>query len=100
MITVVSGLPRSGTSLAMQLLEAAGIPPFTDGQRQADASNPQGYYEAEVVKTLPLNSAWLGEAEGVDAGQVGADPRGISAPAGCCPGGGCAREPAAAQRLR
>jgi len=64
MITVVSGLPRSGTSLAMQLLEAAGIPPFTDGRRLADASNPQGYYEAEVVKTLPHTSAWLGEAEG------------------------------------
>ena len=37
----------------MQLLEAAGIPPFTDGCRSADASNPQGYYEAEIVKTLP-----------------------------------------------
>jgi hypothetical protein len=59
MITVVTGLPRSGTSLAMQLLEAAGIPPFTDGQRLADTSNPQGYYEAEIVKTLPQDSAWL-----------------------------------------
>ncbi len=64
MITVVTGLPRSGTSLAMQLLEAAGIPPFTDGQRLADASNPQGYYEAEIVKTLPQDSAWLAQAEG------------------------------------
>ena len=64
MITIVTGLPRSGTSLAMQLLEAAGIPPFTDGCRSADASNPQGYYEAEIVKTLPQDSAWLEEAEG------------------------------------
>ena len=64
MITVVTGLPRSGTSLAMQLLEAAGIPPFTDGQRLADASNPQGYYEAQIVKTLPQDSAWLAQAEG------------------------------------
>ena len=64
MITVVTGLPRSGTSLAMQLLEAAGFLPFTDGQRLADASNPQGYYEAEIVKTLPQDSAWLEEAEG------------------------------------
>ena len=64
MITVVTGLPRSGTSLAMQLLEAAGIPPFTDGQRLADASNPQGYYEAEIVKNLPQDSAWLAQAEG------------------------------------
>jgi hypothetical protein len=64
MITVVTGLPRSGTSPAMQLLAAAGIPPFTDGQRLADTSNPQGYYEAEIVKTLPQDSAWLAQAEG------------------------------------
>jgi LPS sulfotransferase NodH len=64
MITVVTGLPRSGTSLAMQLLEGAGILPFTDGQRLADASNPQGYYEAEIVKTLPQDSTWLAQAEG------------------------------------
>jgi hypothetical protein len=64
MISVVNGLPRSGTSLAMQLLEAAAILPFTDGQRLADASNPQGYYEAEIVKTLPQDSTWLAQAEG------------------------------------
>lgn len=64
MITVVTGLPRSGTSLAMQLLEAAGIPPFTDGRRGADASNPQGYYEAEIVQSLPHDSSWLAQAEG------------------------------------
>lgn len=64
MITVVTGLPRSGTSLAMQLLEAAGIPPYTDGQRLADTSNPQGYYEAEIVKTLPQDCGWLAQAEG------------------------------------
>jgi hypothetical protein len=64
MITVVTGLPRSGTSLAMQLLEAAGIPPYTDGVRRADAANPRGYYEAEVVKQLPGHSAWLEEVEG------------------------------------
>ena len=50
--------------MGMQLLEGAGILPFTDGCRSADASNPQGYYEAEIVKTLPLDSAWLEEAEG------------------------------------
>lgn len=64
LITVVTGLPRSGTSLAMQLLEAAGIPPFTDGRRVADASNPQGYYEAEIVQTLPRDSSWLEQADG------------------------------------
>lgn len=63
-ITVVTGLPRSGTSLAMQWLEAAGIPPYTDGRRVADASNPQGYYEADIVQTLPASSDWLGQAEG------------------------------------
>ena len=61
---MVTGLPRSGTSLAMQLLEGAGILPFTDGQRLADASNPQGYYKAEIVKTLPQDSTWLAQAEG------------------------------------
>jgi hypothetical protein len=64
MITVVTGLPRSGTSLAMQLLEAAGIPPFSDGRRLPDASNPQGYYEAEIVQSLPRESSWLAQAEG------------------------------------
>lgn len=64
MITVVTGLPRSGTSLAMQLLEAAGIPPFTDGRRGADASNPQGYYEAEIAQSLPRDSSWLAQTEG------------------------------------
>lgn len=64
LITVVSGLPRSGTSLAMQWLEAAGLPPFTDHRRAADASNPQGYYEAEIVQSLPQRSDWLPQAEG------------------------------------
>jgi hypothetical protein len=41
-----------------------GYFPFTDGQRLADASNPQGYYEAEIVKTLPQDSTWLAQAEG------------------------------------
>jgi hypothetical protein len=65
-ITVVSGLPRSGTSLMMQLLEAAGLPAFTDGRRAADASNQRGYYEHEKVTGL-LSSAdrsWLAEARG------------------------------------
>ena len=64
LITVVTGLPRSGTSLAMQWLEAAGIPPFTDGRRLADVSNPWGYYEADIVQTLPVSTDWLERAEG------------------------------------
>jgi tetratricopeptide (TPR) repeat protein/arylsulfatase A-like enzyme len=65
-ITVVSGLPRSGTSLMMQLLAAAGIHPFTDHKRQADQSNPKGYYEHEQVASLLANPdrSWLKEARG------------------------------------
>jgi hypothetical protein len=43
-ITVVSGLPRSGTSMMMKMLEAGGIPPLTDNVRKADHDNPGGYY--------------------------------------------------------
>ena len=49
---IISGLPRSGTSLMMQIAEAGGILPFTDGKRKADESNPKGYYEHEAVKTI------------------------------------------------
>lgn len=64
-ITIVSGLPRSGTSMMMSMLEAGGIPPLTDGQRRADENNPRGYYEFERVKKLPEgDSAWLREATG------------------------------------
>ena len=65
-ITVVSGLPRSGTSLMMQILEAAGIPPFTDGTRRADESNRKGYYEHGKVASLlqGTDKSWLKEARG------------------------------------
>lgn len=63
-IVVVSGLPRSGTSLMMQMLEAGGIPPLSDGLRDADDSNPRGYYEYAPVKSLRTNSAWLVSARG------------------------------------
>lgn len=61
-IVVVSGLPRSGTSMLMQMLVAAGLPAFTDGDREADASNPRGYYEHEKVKALARDTTWLPEA--------------------------------------
>lgn len=64
MVTVVSGLPRSGTSLMMQMLHAGGLPPVTDERRPPDASNPRGYYEDERVKRLRSDSTWLAEAEG------------------------------------
>ena len=64
-ITVVSGLPRSGTSMMMKLLEAGGIPPVTDNLRTADEDNPKGYYEFERVKQLPKGDmAWLPDAQG------------------------------------
>jgi hypothetical protein len=64
-ITVVSGLPRSGTSMMMKMLEAGGMRPLTDEQRMADADNPKGYYEFERVKQLGKgDSDWLPLAEG------------------------------------
>jgi hypothetical protein len=64
-IIVVSGLPRSGTSMVMKMLEAGGVPPLTDHFREANEDNPQGYYEFERVKKLKEgDSAWLPEAEG------------------------------------
>ncbi len=64
-ITIVSGLPRSGTSMMMRILEAAGLSILTDGQRLADGDNPNGNYELEQVKGLTEGKAdWLGEAEG------------------------------------
>lgn len=62
-ITIVSGLPRSGTSMMMRMLEVGGIPIYTDSIRQADRDNPKGYYELEAVKTLARGeSEFLGEA--------------------------------------
>lgn len=64
MITIVSGLPRSGTSLMMQMLVAGGMTPVTDGERKADTDNPRGYLEWERIKQLPKNPALIAEAEG------------------------------------
>jgi len=64
-IIVVSGLPRSGTSMMMKMLEAGGQPIMTDNLREADANNPNGYYEFERVKELPNGDyGWLPEAGG------------------------------------
>ncbi|MBZ5686129.1 MAG: sulfotransferase [Acidobacteriia bacterium] len=64
MITIVSGLPRSGTSLMMQMLVAGGMTPLSDGERTADADNPRGYLEWERIKQLPNNPGCISEAEG------------------------------------
>lgn len=64
-VTIVSGLPRSGTSMMMKMLEAGGLPPLTDNLRTADEDNPKGYYEFERVKQLPKgDGAWLPDAQG------------------------------------
>lgn len=63
-ITIVSGLPRSGTSLMMQMLAGGGIPPVTDHLRQADEDNPRGYFEFDLVKRLRTDQSWLDMACG------------------------------------
>ena len=64
MITVVSGLPRSGTSLMMQMLDAGGLPVLSDGERKPDTDNPKGYLEWERIKQLPKDPNLIAEAEG------------------------------------
>jgi hypothetical protein len=63
-VTIVSGLPRSGTSLMMQMLAAGGMPVLTDAKRAADEDNPNGYWELEAVKATRTSSEWLGQARG------------------------------------
>ncbi len=65
-IAVVSGLPRSGTSMAMKMLEAGGMEIVTDGRRGADEDNPRGYYEDERVKNLANapDKSWIRASRG------------------------------------
>ena len=51
-IIVVSGLPRSGTSMMMNMLAAGGLEILSDGERVADIDNPKGYFELERIKNL------------------------------------------------
>jgi hypothetical protein len=64
MITIVSGLPRSGTSMMMRMLDAGGMPVIVDHIRKPDEDNPVGYYEFEKVKKTKEDSAWLDSARG------------------------------------
>ncbi len=64
MITIVSGLPRSGTSLMMQMLVAGGMTALADGERRADTDNPRGYLEWERIKQLPNDPSCIAEGEG------------------------------------
>jgi len=63
-ITIVSGLPRSGTSMMMRMLAAGGLPVLADGVRAPDLDNPRGYFELERVKKLKEDKSWLPEAMG------------------------------------
>ncbi|MEM6706253.1 MAG: sulfotransferase [Acidobacteriota bacterium] len=65
-IIVVSGLPRSGTSMAMKMLDAAGVDTTTDGERTADEDNPKGYFEDERVKDLEkmTDRSWVRDSRG------------------------------------
>lgn len=63
-ITIVSGLPRSGTSLMMQMLDNGGLEVVTDNIRTPDTDNPKGYYEFERVKKIKHDASWLPETRG------------------------------------
>lgn len=63
-VTVVSGLPRSGTSMMMHMLEAGGVAPVVDHERAPNDDNPLGYYEYEPVKALKQDSTWVDGARG------------------------------------
>lgn len=63
-VYIVSGLPRSGTSMMMQMLHRGGLPVLTDAIRSADEDNPRGYFELERVKQTRDDPSWLDEAHG------------------------------------
>ena len=63
-ITIITGLPRSGTSLMMQLLDASSIEVYSDESRKKDINNPQGYYELEVIKGIAQNNSFLEQTVG------------------------------------
>lgn len=80
-VVIVTGLPRSGTSLLMQMLEAGGLPVYTDRVRKADEHNPRGYFEVEEVKGIIRGAAFLSETKGkvvkITAPLVCHVPRGV-----------------------
>jgi hypothetical protein len=63
-ITIVSGLPRSGTSMMMQMLAGGGLSPLADGNRAADPHNEKGYFEDSRAGRLRRDAGWLPEAQG------------------------------------
>jgi hypothetical protein len=63
-VTIVSGLPRSGTSMMMRMIDAGGVAALTDNIRRADEDNPRGYFEYEPVKKTKEDPSWLDHAGG------------------------------------
>ena len=63
-VILVSGLPRTGTSMMMKAIHASGIEPIVDNIRKADEDNPKGYYEFEPVKKTKEDASWLNDAPG------------------------------------
>ena len=63
-VIVVSGIPRSGTSMVMKMLSAGGVEIVTDNLRKPDIDNPEGYYEFEKVKRLKDDCSWLSDSKG------------------------------------
>ena len=63
-IFIVSGLPRSGTSMLMRMLAFGGIEPFTDDVRKGDSLNPHGYFEWEPIKERQRYVEWIDDAAG------------------------------------
>ena len=65
LVTIVSGLPRSGTSMMMQMLAAGGIEPYTDHARAADEDNSRGYFEHHNATRLHEDASWITGARGM-----------------------------------
>lgn len=63
-VTVVSGLPRSGTSMMMQMLAKAGLQPYTDDRRKPDSDNPRGYLEHEMATRIASEQDWVSDVRG------------------------------------
>ncbi len=63
-VIIVSGIPRSGTSMMMQILQAGGVEIISDGTRKPDSDNPNGYFEFEKVKELAADNSWIFDARG------------------------------------
>ncbi|MFH0980716.1 MAG: sulfotransferase family protein [Planctomycetota bacterium] len=63
-VTIVSGLPRSGTSMMMRMITEGGLPALVDNLRAADEDNPKGYFEFEPVKKTKKDASWVKDGVG------------------------------------